>query len=104
MKKSPFPRFTRTLFNVGWRYLLGHVWQSALMVIGITMGVAVVIGIDMANESANRAFDLSTEAITGRATHYVSAGSQGIPEQVYVDLRLSGISSGFPESASLPRH
>jgi putative ABC transport system permease protein len=92
MKKSPFPRFTRTLFNVGWRYLLGHVWQSALMVIGITMGVAVVIGIDMANESANRAFDLSTEAITGRATHYVSAGSQGIPEQVYVDLRLSGIS------------
>jgi putative ABC transport system permease protein len=62
-----------------------------LMVIGITLGVAVVVGIDMANESASRAFDLSTEAITGRATHYVSAGSQGIDESLYVQLRRSGL-------------
>ena len=61
------------------------------MVIGIMLGVAVVVGIDMANESASRAFDLSTETIAGRATHYVSAGSQGVDETLYVQLRRAGL-------------
>jgi putative ABC transport system permease protein len=59
------------------------------MVLGISMGVAVVVGIDIANTSASRAFDLSTEAIVGRATHYISGGSQGVDESLYVDLRRS---------------
>ena len=80
----------RSLFNVGWGYMRGHFWQSALMVVGIMLGVAVVIGVDMANESANIAFNLSTTALTGRTTHYISAGSQGLDEQVYIDLRRMG--------------
>jgi putative ABC transport system permease protein len=80
----------RSLINIGWRYFRGHMWQSALMVIGILLGVAVVIGVDMANESASQAFDLSTTAITGRATHYLSAGSGGFDEQVYIQLRREG--------------
>ena len=55
------------------------------------MGVAVVVGIDIANTSASRAFDLSTEAIVGRATHYISGGSQGVGESLYVDLRKAGL-------------
>ena len=81
----------RSLFNVGWGYLRGHLWQSTLMVVGIMLGVAVVIGVDIANESASLAFDLSTTALTGRATHYISAGSQGLDEQIYVDLRRAGL-------------
>ena len=84
-------RFPRTLLHVSWRYLSRHFWQSLLMVVGIALGVAVVVGIDLANESASRAFDLSTEAVAGRATHYVSAGSQGIDEDVYVKLRRAGL-------------
>jgi putative ABC transport system permease protein len=61
------------------------------MVVGVTLGVAVVVGIDLANESASRAFDLSTQAVAGRATHYVSAGSRGIDEDLYVQLRRSGL-------------
>lgn len=61
------------------------------MVLGISIGVAVAVGIDIANTSASRAFDLSTEAITGRATHYISGGSQGIDESIYVELRRSGV-------------
>ena len=80
----------RPLRFIGWRYLRKHLWQSTLMVIGIVLGVSVVVGIDLANESSSRAFDLSTQAITGRTTHYLSAGSQGIDETLYVDLRLSG--------------
>ena len=61
------------------------------MLLGISIGVAVAVGIDIANTSASRAFDLSTEAITGKATHYISGGSQGIDESIYVDLRRSGV-------------
>lgn len=85
---SPLPR---SLLNIGWRYLIRHLWQSTLMVIGISLGVAVVVGIDMANQSASRAFDLSTEAVTGRATHYISAGSQGIEESLYTKMRRAGL-------------
>jgi putative ABC transport system permease protein len=81
---------SRSLLNVSWRYLTGHLWQSLLMVIGISMGVAVVVGIDMANQSASRAFDISTQAVTGRATHYITAGSQGIDEAIYTQMRRAG--------------
>lgn len=85
------PLLARSLFKIGYRTLGAHFWQSILMVLGISMGVAVVVGIDIANTSASRAFDLSTEAIVGRATHYISGGSQGIDEAIYVELRRSGL-------------
>jgi putative ABC transport system permease protein len=40
-------------------------------VLGVALGVAVVVSIDLANASARRAFTLSSEAVTGRATHQV---------------------------------
>ncbi|MBE3040836.1 MAG: ABC transporter permease, partial [Chloroflexi bacterium] len=46
--------------------------------------------IDLANASAQRAFTLSTETLTGKATYQVSGGPQGVPEQVYADLKRSG--------------
>ena len=61
------------------------------MVLGISIGVAVSVGIDIANTSASRAFDLSTESIVGRATHYISGGSQGVDETLYVALRRAGV-------------
>ena len=74
---------SRTLFNVGWRYLLRHPWQTVLMIVGITLGVAVMVAIDLANSAASRAFDLSTETIAGRATHQIDrwtgrAGRSGL--------------------------
>lgn len=88
---NPSSILPRALFNIGWRYLIRHFWQSALMVIGISLGVAVVVGIDMANQSASRAFDLSTETVTGRATHYISAGSQGVDEGIYAKISRAGL-------------
>ncbi len=80
----------RVLLRVGWRYLSRHAWQSALMVLGIALGVAVVVAIDLANASAGRAFELSTEALTGKATHQITGGPQGLDEQVYVSLKRGG--------------
>lgn len=88
MKSKPL--FSQSLLKIGWRYLQHHRWQSILMVLGISIGVAVAVGIDIANTSASRAFDLSTDAIAGKATHYVSGGSQGVDESVYAALRTAG--------------
>jgi putative ABC transport system permease protein len=84
-------RLPRSLMTVGWRTLLRRPWQSTLMILGITLGVAVVVAVDLANASASRAFDLSTDAVVGRATHQIVAGSQGFDEALYTHLRRQGI-------------
>jgi len=82
------------LWLVGWRYLARHRWQSLLMVLGIALGVAVMVAIDLANASASRAFELSTEAVVGRATHQIRGGPEGMDEKIYVRLRQAGL--GIP--------
>ena len=69
------------------RTLLRNPIQFVIMILGIALGVAVMVSIDLANASAARAFDLSTSAITGRATHAIVAGDQGLNESLYVQLR-----------------
>ena len=75
------------LWHVGWRYLRARRWQSVLMVLGIALGVAVVISIDLANASAGRAFALSTETVTGKTTHQILGGSGGVAEQLYARIK-----------------
>lgn len=81
----------RSFFRLGYRYLSRRPWQTLLMVVGIMLGVAVVVAVDLANASASRAFDLSTEAVAGRATHQITGGPQGLEERVYTHLRLQGV-------------
>lgn len=92
----------RTLRNIGWRYLMRHPWQSVLMVVGIMLGVAVVVSIDLANESASRAFDLSVESVAGRATHEIAGGPQGLDEAIYTRLRQSGLANAEDDAAVAP--
>jgi putative ABC transport system permease protein len=77
-----------TLLRASLRYLARHPWQSWLSVIGIALGVAVVVAVDVANHSARAAFQLSVERISGRATHQIEGAGGGIPEELYVRLRL----------------
>ncbi|RPJ02937.1 MAG: ABC transporter permease [Chloroflexi bacterium] len=69
------------------RTLLRHPIQFIIMTFGIALGVAVMVSIDLANTSAARAFDLSTSAVTGRATHAIVGSNQSVDESVYVRLR-----------------
>ena len=71
------------------RSLARHPWQLALSLLGIALGVAVVVAIDLASESARRALAIANDGIAGRATHRITGGPRGVPEQLYVDLRLS---------------
>ncbi|MGD2166235.1 MAG: ABC transporter permease, partial [Anaerolineae bacterium] len=61
------------------------------MVLGIALGVAVVVAVDLANVSARRAFDLSVDSVAGRATHQIVGGPQGLDEASYATLRRTGV-------------
>lgn len=70
--------------------------QSALLVAGIALGVAVVVAVDLANASALAAFRRSSASVTGRATHRVIGGPAGLDERLFAhlatDARLGAVS------------
>ncbi len=74
-------------YRASFSYLLRHPWQLVLSLLGIVIGVAVIVAVDLANSSARKAFLMSMDAITGEATHQVIGGPNGVPETVYRDLR-----------------
>ena len=49
-----------------------------------------MVAIDLSNESAFRAFELSTEVVTGKTTHQIVGGPSGLSEDVYRRLRIEG--------------
>jgi putative ABC transport system permease protein len=78
----------RQLVRIALRHLGRHPWQVGLAVLGIALGVAVAVSIDLANQSARRAFSLATEAVTGRATHQIVGGPSGLPDDLYRALKV----------------
>ena len=96
---------TPLLWRALLRHPLRHPWQLGLAILGIALGVAVVLAVDLANASARRSFDLAMDRITGYATHRLVGGPQGVPEAVYVRLRLElGVRQAAPVvTGTLPR-
>lgn len=67
------------------------------MLLGIALGVAVVIAIDLANQSSRQAFQLSAEALIGRATHQIRGGPSGLPDELYREIRIDyGLRTSAP--------
>jgi putative ABC transport system permease protein len=96
------------LWRASLRHLVRHPWQIGLSVLGIALGVAVALAIGLATDSARRAFELATEAVTGRATHQIVGGPAGLPEEVYRTIRLElGVQRAAPVVAldvAVPDH
>lgn len=57
------------------------------MLTGMALGVAVVFAVDIANDSAKRAFAISLDTVTGRTTHQMVGGTGGLDESIYTTLR-----------------
>ncbi|NND70965.1 MAG: ABC transporter permease, partial [Rhodothermales bacterium] len=89
--------FSSLLWRSSRRYLLRHPVLMGLSVLGVALGVAVVIGIDIANSSALKSFELASETVTGKATHQIVGTNDRIDEEVYSLIRTElGIRSSAP--------
>ncbi len=67
-----------------WRHF-GAFWLATL---GVTLGVAVFVSVQVANHSVLSAFGASLEAVAGKATLQIRGGANGLPESVYTRLML----------------
>jgi putative ABC transport system permease protein len=85
-----------SLLLTGLRDLVRRPLHTGLMVLGVALGVAVVVAIDLANTSASRGFARSTEAVVGRTTHQVVGGSAGVAQDL---LRRIRVEAGLRRSA-----
>lgn len=80
------PIVSPLLLRAGLRHHTRHRWQALLALVGIMMGVAVVVAVDLANAAASASFARSASQLRGAATHRL-IGSQGyLPQAVYTDL------------------
>lgn len=77
------------LFRTAWRRMIRRPIQYVLFVLGIALGVAMMVSIDLANGSASRAFSLSTDAIVGKTTHRIVGGPTGVDPTVYENIRTT---------------
>jgi len=68
------------LFN--FRHLHRKPLETLLCLLGIALGVAVMVGIDLANQNALRSFQRTVEAVTGKTTHQIFGGPSGIPDSL----------------------
>jgi putative ABC transport system permease protein len=85
------------LYRASFGFLLRHPWQLALALLGICIGVAVIVAVDLANASSRKAFLLSMDTVTGAATHQIIGGPNGVGEELYTRLRVeAGIRSIAP--------
>jgi len=75
------------IFRFSLRYLIRKRLQTFLLILGITLGVAVVVAIDFSNETAKNALDLSVQNLIGTATHQIIPSNNEIPEQFIVTLK-----------------
>ena len=67
-----------------------------LALAGISLGVAVYVGVDLATDSAERAFELSATLVRGQATHRLLPVGGELDEAVYRELVTT---RGMPAAA-----
>jgi putative ABC transport system permease protein len=78
------------------RFLLRHPGQLALTVLGVALGVAVVVSIDLAILSSRAAFEVSTETVAGRATHRIEGGAARLDDGLLARIREAGVRASAP--------
>ncbi|MEI6233425.1 MAG: FtsX-like permease family protein [Planctomycetota bacterium] len=91
----------RVVFSVLLSYWPRHRLQCVLCLLGITLGVAVVTAMDLANASALVSFRQSMASVSGKATHQIAPleGSyqKGVPEELFAKIAATpGVTAASP--------
>ncbi|MEN9422905.1 MAG: hypothetical protein RL122_288 [Pseudomonadota bacterium] len=84
------------LVRASWRFFTRHPWQLWLTLLSIALGTAVIIAVDLANQSAGQSFRASVNVLSGTMTHDITAVRGTVPDDFYRQLRVEW---GYRESA-----
>ena len=76
------------LLHVSIGYIKKHLLQSILLLIGIAFSVALIVSVDIANQSASRSFSLSKEILSTKSTHHILGTYSDFDEEIYKSLKL----------------
>lgn len=69
------------------RYWNRHRGALFLSSLGVALGIAVFVAIQVANHSVLAAFENSLEAVSGKATLQIEGGNDGLPDATFVRLK-----------------
>ena len=72
------------------RYWLRHRGAFALAGLGVALGIAVWVAIQIANASVLGAFSASLDAVAGRANLQIRGGSSGLPDRLLGEIMGRG--------------
>ncbi len=61
-----------TLYRASFAYLWRHPWQLVLALLGICIGVAVIVAVDLANDSSRR--DTTLSVVGGEIARITGSG------------------------------
>jgi len=87
----------RPLLRLALRHGRLHAGSTLLLIFGIALGVSVVISVELAGKSVSRSFELTTEALYGRATHQITGSGAFFSPEVYRRLRVEmGVFASTP--------
>src|ERR1051325_4615749 len=67
---------------ITWPYVRKHLLRSVLTTAGIVLGVALLVGMQTANQSVLQSFNQTVNRIAGKAQLQVSSGDSGFAEEV----------------------
>lgn len=79
------------------RDLMKRPWQLVLTVLSVAAGVSVVVGVDIANDSATAEFHRAGRVMDGAATHRLTGSTRALDESLYRVVRVkTGIQAAAP--------
>jgi len=79
------------------RYLAQHPLLSSLNVVTVALGVALYVAIQIADHSANRAFEASVDVVAGKAQLEVSGPAGNLPDNLFpLVARHAGVAAATP--------
>ncbi len=87
---------------ISWPQLRKHLLRTALTTAGIALGVAVFVGMHVANQSVLHAFSETIDRIAGKTDLQITAGENGFPRTRWTrSSRPPPSRSPFPSSKPL---
>lgn len=73
----------------GWfslRYARRHLWRTAAVILGLSLGAGVFVAVRLATSTSVRSFERSMDAVSGRADFVVTRPGESVPFHLVRDL------------------